>query len=160
MKQGMLKKTLCIMMAMAVCLTSISLTALADEVDDSICKEAEDGKHVPNEDGTIIEIIKEATCTEDGECLLKCQLCNKPYSEAIPATGHQEVKDQKVEATCTKTGLTEGSHCSVCGKVLKEQEEIPKTEHNWNKGEVVKEASCEKTGIKQYTCKECGKTKE
>ena len=72
MKQGMLKKTLCIMMAMAVCLTSISLTALADEVDDSICKEAEDGKHVPNEDGTIIEIIKEATCTEDGECLLKC----------------------------------------------------------------------------------------
>lgn len=44
MKQGMLKKTLCIMMAMAVCLTSISLTALADEVDDSICKEAEDGR--------------------------------------------------------------------------------------------------------------------
>ena len=117
-------------------------------------KEAKDGKHVPNEDGTNIEIIKEATCTEDGECLLKCQLSNQPYSEVIPATGHQEVKDQKVEATCTKTGLTEGSHCSVCGKVLKEQEEIPKTEHNWNKGKVVKEASCEKTGINTMTAED------
>ncbi len=158
MKEGMLKKTLCIMMAMAVCLTSIPLTALAAEVDDSACPVAADGNHIPDWDRK--EVKKEVTCTEDGKYCLICTLCHQQYVQMIPATGHQEVKDQKVEATCTKTGLTEGSHCSVCGKVLKEQEEIPKTEHNWNKGEVVKEVSCEKTGIKQYTCKECGKTKE
>ena len=40
-------------------------------------------------------------------------------AEAVPALGHTEVTDQRVEPTCTKTGLTEGTHCSVCGEVLK-----------------------------------------
>ena len=30
-----------------------------------------------------------------------------------PARGHTPVVDAAVAATCTKTGLTEGSHCSV-----------------------------------------------
>jgi hypothetical protein len=37
---------------------------------------------------------------------------------------HFEVIDEAVEPTYTKTGLTEGSHCSVCGKTLVAQKEV------------------------------------
>lgn len=32
--------------------------------------------------------------------------------------------------------------------------------HDWDKGTVTKEATCKETGVKKYTCQECGKTKE
>ena len=42
---------------------------------------------------------------------------------------HTVVTDTAVTATCTATGLTEGSHCSVCGEVIVAQNIIPMTEH-------------------------------
>ena len=42
---------------------------------------------------------------------------------------HSTVTDEAVAATCTATGLTEGSHCSVCNAVLVAQTEIPMAEH-------------------------------
>ncbi len=38
---------------------------------------------------------------------------------------HTAVTDPKVDATETTTGLTEGSHCSVCGDIIVKQEIIP-----------------------------------
>ncbi len=49
--------------------------------------------------------------------------------EEIPARGHAEVTDERIEATCETAGKTEGTHCEICGKILKEQEEIPATGH-------------------------------
>lgn len=43
----------------------------------------------------------------------------------IAATGHTVVIDPAVPATYEHTGLTEGAHCSVCGKVLKKQKKVP-----------------------------------
>lgn len=40
-------------------------------------------------------------------------------------------EDKAVAATCTKSGLTEGSHCQYCKKVLTEQKEIPATGHHY-----------------------------
>ena len=44
----------------------------------------------------------------------------------VPVTGcsHRAVADKAVKATFTKTGLTKGSHCAGCGKVLKKQKVI------------------------------------
>ncbi|MGN0488844.1 MAG: Ig-like domain-containing protein [Ruminococcus sp.] len=39
---------------------------------------------------------------------------------------HTEVTDEAVAPTTTKTGLTEGSHCSVCGTVITPQQVVPK----------------------------------
>ena len=42
---------------------------------------------------------------------------------------HTAVADTAVPATCTKSGLTEGSHCSVCNKVLVAQETVAAKGH-------------------------------
>ena len=64
-----------------------------------------------------------------------------------------------VAATCESEGKTEGSHCGVCGTVIKAQEPIPATGHSWDNGKVTKEATCTETGEKTYTCITCQKTK-
>jgi hypothetical protein len=49
--------------------------------------------------------------------------------QTVKAKGHTEVVDAAVAATCTKTGLTEGKHCSVCKEVIEAQNEVPATGH-------------------------------
>ena len=57
-------------------------------------------------------------------------------SQITPATPHSHVRvtDAAVSATCQKTGLTEGSHCSVCGAVLVKQQTVPKADHKYENG--------------------------
>ena len=72
-----------------------------------------------------VEIVA-AKCTEDGKKIYKCSKCGKVMkTEKINATGHTPVTDPAVAPTETSDGLTEGSHCSVCGAVLTAQEVIP-----------------------------------
>ena len=105
------------------------------------------------------KITKAATCTETGIKTYTCTRCQKTKTEEIKATGHKEVKDAAVAATCEKAGKSEGSHCSVCNKVIKAQKEVPALGHNWNSGKITKAATCTETGVKTYTCIRCKKTK-
>ena len=76
--------------------------------------------------------------------------------KAIP---HTEAIDKAVEPTCTKTGLTEGKHCSVCNEVLVKQEVVKAKGHSWDDGRITAAPSCTESGVKTYTCTECGATK-
>ena len=72
------------------------------------------------------EILKNPTCTEKGQKGKICKKCGKITEKTdIPATGHAPVTDPAVAPTETTDGLTEGSHCGVCGVVLQAQEVIP-----------------------------------
>ena len=99
-------------------------------------------------------ITKEASCTKDGEKVRVCSLCNKTETETIPATGHTEVIDKAVAATCTKTGLTEGKHCSACNAVIKAQETVPAKGHKYV-DTVVKPTYTAK-GYTLHKCSVCG----
>ncbi len=76
-------------------------------------------------------VILPATCTERGSQIKICSVCNNINSEVIPSLGHTEVVDAAVDPTCTETGLTEGSHCSVCNTVFVEQETVDSLGHTW-----------------------------
>ena len=103
------------------------------------------------------KVVKSVTCTVDGSKERSCTECGKKETQAIAKTGHTEVKDAAVEATCTSTGKTEGSHCSVCGTVIKAQTEIAKKAHTYGSWKVVKSATCTVDGSKERSCTECGK---
>ena len=72
------------------------------------------------------EILKNPTCTEKGQKGKICKKCGKITEKTdIDAAGHAPVTDPAVAPTETTDGLTEGSHCGVCGVVLQAQEVIP-----------------------------------
>lgn len=88
----------------------------------STIKQLTCGKHEYGD----FEILKNPTCTEKGQKGKICKKCGKITEKAdIDATGHAPVTDPAVAPTETTDGLTEGSHCGVCGVVLQAQEVIP-----------------------------------
>ena len=89
---------------------------------DSFIKQFTCGKHEYGD----FEILKNPTCTEKGQKGKICKKCGKITEKTdIDAAGHTPVTDPAVAPTETTDGLTEGSHCGVCGVVLQAQEVIP-----------------------------------
>ena len=54
---------------------------------------------------------------------------------------HEIVIDKAIAATCTSSGLTEGSHCSKCNEIIQEQVSIPALGHTTTAG------TCQRCGL-------------
>lgn len=69
----------------------------------------------------------ESTCTQKGKTGEICKKCGKTRNtkDIEELAPHTPVVDAAVAPTETTDGLTEGSHCGVCGVVLQAQEVIP-----------------------------------
>ena len=115
--------------------------------------------HTPGEPKQ--ENFIKSTCTNEGSYdeVTYCTVCKAELSrtpKTIEKLPHTPVTDKAVPATCTETGLTEGSHCSVCKTVLVEQTVIPALGHKPIIDKAV-EATCQHDGhtIGSY-CENCG----
>ncbi len=94
-------------------------------------------------------VVTDPTCTAGGYSTHTCAVCGDSYVDAqVDALGHTEVTDKALDATCSTTGLTEGSHCETCGEILVAQQTIPTTSHNYI------DATCTSPAI----CLGCGST--
>ena len=98
-----------------------------------------------------------AGCETDGYTLVECMECHDSFNEGyVGAKGHTIVTDKAVAATCTTAGKTEGSHCSVCGKVIKAQTEIKAKGHVAGGWITDKAAAVGVKGRKHRSCMVCG----
>ncbi|MBD5150215.1 MAG: hypothetical protein HDT18_07590, partial [Oscillibacter sp.] len=90
-----------------------------------------------------------ATCTKPATC----SRCGNTTGAAL---GHTVVIDNAVAPTCTASGLTEGSHCSVCGETIVPQTTVDALGHT----AVVDNAvapTCIATGLTEGShCSVCG----
>lgn len=103
-----------------------------------------------------------ATCVTKGTAATQqCKRCGyivPAQSLPIDPNNHANiVKDVAVAPTCTETGLTEGSHCGDCNKILIAQEVVSSTNHT----EVIDPAvaaTCTETGLTEGShCSVCNK---
>ena len=75
--------------------------------------------------------VKQPTCAEKGKTTYSCFRCGATFSESIPTLEHNAATVPGTLPTCTETGLSEGSKCNSCGKVLVEQAVIEPLGHSF-----------------------------
>ncbi|GEM_PF-230300 len=111
------------------------------------------------------ENIVASTCVKKGsyDKVVYCSVCSEEISRStvtLELAEHTIVTDKAVPATCTEAGLTEGKHCSVCNKVFTAQQVVMPNDHSWDSGKITTMPSYSSTGVKTYTCANCGDTYE
>ena len=105
--------------------------------------------------------VKQPTCKEEGTQSRTCSKCAQTEEDVIPMSDtHSPVTDAAVSASCKDTGLSEGSHCSVCNKVLVAQVTVAKLNHTYDQKKTTAEyiktsATTSAAATYYYSCK-CG----
>ena len=100
-------------------------------------------------------VVTAPTCLEGGYTTYTCHTCgHSEVGDRTLATGHKASVVPGYEATCTKTGLTDGSVCHVCGTTLTKQKVIPANGHSYTR--TTKEPTCTADGKHVDTCAGCG----
>ena len=75
-------------------------------------------------------VVTKATCEQPGLEKRSCA-CGQTQTRNTSALGHTKVTDSGTPATCTESGISDGTHCSVCGKVLEAQTVIQPLGHSF-----------------------------
>ncbi len=100
-------------------------------------------------------LIEDSTCSKTGVEQKKCIICDFVMEDRVVLKKeHIEVTVDGVEAKCEETGLTEGSYCDVCNTVIKKQEVIEATGHQYSATNTVYPTEDMK-GYIEYTCSLC-----
>ena len=102
----------------------------------------------------ISQITKQMACETDGEKTFTCTRCGDTYTEAIPATGHNDAVTV-VEPTCTADGYTEHK-CKDCGRVVRS--DVTKALGHDYDSKITTKASCTEDGVITYTCTKCNES--
>lgn len=82
------------------------------------------------------------------------------YLWFLQACPYRYSQPKAAAPTCTETGLTEGSHCSVCGEVIVAQEVVPALGHDFGEWTAVKEPTYFAKGLEERVCSRCGETEQ
>ncbi len=100
-------------------------------------------------------VVTAPTCTADGYTTYTCKTCGNSYTDdTVRTEGHKAEIVKGYESTCTKTGLTDGKKCSVCGITLEAQQTIPEKTHSYSTETTT--PTCKTQGYTTYTCSVCG----
>ena len=87
-----------------------------------------------------------ATHLTEGEKTYTCTVCDEKKTEKIEKT------TEHTYSAWTKHDDKQHKKSCACGDIVY-------ADHNWNAGEITKPASHVATGVKTYTCTDCGETK-
>lgn len=74
---------------------------------------------------------KEPTCTEKGEDLYTCTICNETETREVAATGHDTELVNVKEPTCTDFGYSGDEVCKKCNQVVKSGKKIEPNGHKY-----------------------------
>jgi hypothetical protein len=90
-----------------------------------------------------------------------CRICGKRETfhyiyPPSPLAEHTPISEPGQSATCTETGLTEGSKCSACGTILIKQEIISALGHSFTNYISDGNATCSTDGTKTAVCDRTG----
>ena len=106
---------------------------------------------------------KEPTCTEKGEDLYTCTICNGTETREVAATGHDTELVNVKEPTCTDFGYIGDEVCKKCNQVVKSGKKIEPNGHKYLATMFTKYEIQESMGLKykysyeaeHWICKNC-----
>ncbi len=106
-------------------------------------------------DSQTVELVKEATCTQDGLLKITCAHdgCGETKTQRIPRTGH-EMTEERIAATCT-TDQKDVFTCTKCGYTETKVEYGTRHGHKLSEPVTVVESTTTTKGYAVKDCTEC-----
>ena len=95
---------------------------------------------------------------DEGEKTYTCSRCGETNTEKldIDSSNHSNIQVLgDMEPTCSRKGYTGDTRCMDCFTLLKASEEIDMLPHDWDEGQIYKDATCVDEGEMLYRCNNC-----